>query len=150
VFINFSGININNDIRVEHTFGSLTGPLKNGSFSGNSSVFRSVDDSLSGVVPLFNSANIVDSKQFTYGTMNPLITDIRNPSKWGDDFSLMKNFGIAKEGQIHLQIRAEAFNLFNRRGFGNYNTNLGDVRFGLITTAGNTERHVQLSARFFF
>jgi hypothetical protein len=150
VFVNFSGININNDIRVEHTWGSLTGPLKNASFSGPSNAFRSVDDSLTGAVPIFNANNIVDAKQFTYGDFNPLVTDIRNPGQWNDDFSLMKNFGLAREGAVHLQIRAEAFNLFNRRGFGNYNTNLGDVRFGLITTAGNTERHVQLSARFFF
>jgi hypothetical protein len=61
----------------------------------------------------------------------------------------MKNFYILSEKR-YLQVRAEAQNAFNIRGFGTYNNDLGTAYFGLITNAGNSPRAIQLSARFIF
>jgi hypothetical protein len=49
-----------------------------------------------------------------------------------------------------LQMRLEAENVFNIRGLGNYNTTFGDRNFGYITSAGNSPRRMQLSARIIF
>jgi hypothetical protein len=44
----------------------------------------------------------------------------------------------------------EATNFFNIRGYGAYNTTIGNRYFGMITAAGNTERSIQMSARIVF
>ena len=59
----------------------------------------------------------------------------------------MKNFPF---GSRYLQIRAEAQNVLNIRGLGPYNSQIGNVNYGLITTAGNLPRQIQISARFVF
>ena len=71
----------------------------------------------------------------------------RNPSFHQADISLMKNFHF---GSRYVQFRAEAQNLFNVRGFGPVQAQIGNVNYGPITTAGNTPRQIQLSARFVF
>ena len=143
-----SSVNINNDVRVEVTWPSATGDIKNSAFQGGSSAFRSVDDSLTGAIPIFDKSKTVDPQQFTYGTLNPLQPGIRHPGRWNDDISLMKRFSITSDGRIFLQVRAEAFNVFNRMQWDNYDTSMGSVRFGLVTQAiPDTERRMQLSAR---
>jgi hypothetical protein len=64
------------------------------------------------------------------------------------DVSLQKNFRI-REG-IYFQFRAEGQNVLNICGFGPYNTSIGAPNYGLITTAGNVWRQIQLSARINF
>ena len=48
----------------------------------------------------------------------------------------MKNFTIAREGKIYLQLRVEAQNVLNIRGLGPINTSIGGPDFGLITNFG--------------
>ena len=62
--------------------------------------------------------------------------------------SLMKNFRF-KEGR-YLQIRAEGQNAWNIRGLGGVSASAGSPGYGLITSAGNTARQIQLSARINF
>lgn len=62
----------------------------------------------------------------------------------------MKNFGIAREGKIYLQLRAEASNVFNMRGLGTYNTTWDSAGFGLIQNSAQNPRHMKISARLFF
>jgi len=148
VFLNTEGININNDVRVEHTWMTSTGPIANDAFSWGNSAFRSSDDSLSGAVSRFNAGNLKGAGQFLYGNVNPLQPGIRNHGRWSDDFSLMKKFALAQEGRVYLQVRAEAFNLFNRMILDGFNVSKGDARFGLITQAvPDTERRMQMSLR---
>jgi hypothetical protein len=49
-----------------------------------------------------------------------------------------------------LNLRLEAFNLFNRVQFGAPNTQFGNSQFGWITQQFNNPRLLQLSARFSF
>jgi hypothetical protein len=143
-----SGVNVNNDVRVEVTWPSATGDIKNSAFQGGGSAFRSADDSLTGAIPIFDKSKTTDPQQFTYGNLNPLQPGIRHPGRWNDDISLMKRFTFTSDGRVYLQVRAEAFNVFNRMQLDQYDTNMGSVRFGLVTQAiPNTERRMQLSAR---
>jgi hypothetical protein len=61
----------------------------------------------------------------------------------------MKKFNLAGEKRF-IQLRVEAINAFNIRGFGLYDSGEADAHFGLITSPGNVERHVQVSARIVF
>jgi outer membrane receptor protein involved in Fe transport len=88
-------------------------------------------------------------RPFTYGDAY-LIENIRHPSSFYHDLSLMKSFPIFGESR-YLQIRLEARNLFNMRGFGDYNTNPADPNtFGLITRSRYDPRIMQISGRFVF
>jgi len=70
--------------------------------------------------------------------------------RYNYDMSLMKSFYFTDSTQRYVQVRMEGTNFFNVRGFGLYNTTIGTPFFGLITSAGNQERRIQLSARIIF
>jgi hypothetical protein len=72
------------------------------------------------------------------------------------DLGLLKNFKISE--RINLQMRAEAFNLFNHTNFGGggggvgvngIDTGLGDPNFGLATSA-RLPRTMQFSGKLYF
>ncbi len=71
------------------------------------------------------------------------------------DFSLFKNFQI-REGHESLQLRAEAFNLFNTPQLNNPVSTIGAPGAGTINSAGSPftfqrlSREVQLAAKFYF
>ncbi len=146
--------NTNNNIKVETTFGSYTSSdhnIGNAAFSSNTQVlYGPLQGVTSASVGRFDKTKVSDAQVFTYGNLPSVYGGIRNPANTQTDASLMKRFAISKEGRVFLQFRAEAQNVFNIRGFGTYNTKIGDPGFGLITSAGNTERHMQLSARIVF
>ena len=65
------------------------------------------------------------------------------------DLSLFKTFPMANYGSVEL--RFEGFNIFNWAQYNQPNSSLGDTNFGKITgTRLNTERQVQLAARYIF
>ena len=144
--------NINNNVRVEWTYGNFASDsteIANPRFSDPSQVFySSVDPRPADRITRFT--NVTDAKQFTYGTLPPIFGGLRHPGRTNYDLSLMKKFFFTGEGKEYLQFRMEGSNIFNIRGFGGYNTKIGTRDFGLITGAGNTERRIQMSARIVF
>ena len=86
----------------------------------------------------------------TAGNIPNIYPWIRNPGSNSYDASLMKNFGIARDGKIYFQLRVEAQNLLNIRGLGNYNTQWASPAFGLITASGQDPRQMKVSGRIFF
>jgi hypothetical protein len=64
------------------------------------------------------------------------------------DLGLHKNFGLWRE-QTRLEIRVEAFNLFNRTNFGPANGNRSSSAFGTINSAFPA-RQIQLGAKVHF
>jgi len=90
----------------------------------------------------------VTAQLFVLGNLPVNDPGYRNPSFHQMDISIMKNFRI-REGK-YLQIRAEGQNAFNIRGFGQYNSSVGSNNYGLITSAGNSPRQIQMSARINF
>jgi outer membrane receptor protein involved in Fe transport len=74
---------------------------------------------------------------------------VRGPRTRTLDLSLFKTFELARAGAIELRI--EAFNIFDTPQYSQPNNVVGDPNFGKITgTRLNTERQVQLAARYMF
>jgi hypothetical protein len=73
---------------------------------------------------------------------------LRAPSFWNVDMSLQKNLPIGSERR--LEVRLEAFNVFNHINDGNPNTEVGNANFGRITGMSSRPRQVQLGLRFVF
>jgi hypothetical protein len=80
---------------------------------------------------------------------------LRGPGRTNVDFSVAKTTAITE--RLKLEIRGDAFNLFNHAEFANPSTDITSTRFGRITTTGDPgppidhkERIIQLAARFTF
>ena len=80
---------------------------------------------------------------------------LRGPGRTNVDMTVAKVTAITE--RLKLEIRADAFNLFNHAEFANPSTNITSVNFGRITTTGDPgppidhhERILQLAARFTF
>jgi outer membrane receptor protein involved in Fe transport len=72
---------------------------------------------------------------------------LRGPGFTSTDLSVFKN--IAFGGARRIQVRVEAFNLFNQVRFNNPGTALGTANFGRITTAQDG-RVIQLGIKYLF
>jgi hypothetical protein len=86
--------------------------------------------------------------QYTFG--NAPRNVLRGPNYKVTDLSLLKSIPLGKE--VHFQIRAEVYNVFNRANFANPNTTFGAAAFGQITAlaTGATMRRVQVGGRLLF
>jgi hypothetical protein len=155
VWTNSQLYNINNIVKVEDTYASYATSnhdLGNPAFKGNNSVLASPSATPSALASMgrFNTSLMTPVQMFTAGNLPPVDPSLRNPWNTQTNLSLMKDFYLFSEQKRYLQVRAEAQNAFNIRGFGRYDTQLGTPYFGLIQGAGNQERRIQLSARFIF
>jgi hypothetical protein len=72
---------------------------------------------------------------------------VRGPGEFNLHTTFAKSFSLA--GETRLQIRADAFNVLNRKNYNDPNTNMNSSDFGRITGAGG-ERSFQLGARLTF
>jgi outer membrane receptor protein involved in Fe transport len=72
---------------------------------------------------------------------------VRGPGFQRTDLSIFKNFNFAQRHRI--QVRIEAFNLWNQARFGQPNGVIGTAPFGQITTAEDG-RVVQLGFKYSF
>ncbi|MBY0507112.1 MAG: TonB-dependent receptor [Bryobacteraceae bacterium] len=100
-----------------------------------------------------NPAAFVAPANGTYG--NAGRNRFRGPGLWQADMGLAKRFRI-REG-MHLDFRAEAFNLFNRAQFGEPVANISVPTFGRILSTANdgstgtgTSRQMQFMLRLNF
>ena len=74
---------------------------------------------------------------------------VRGPGIRTLDLSLFKTFDLSRAGAVEL--RVEAFNVFNTPLYNQPNNVVGDPNFGKITgTRLNSERQIQLAARYLF
>jgi len=74
---------------------------------------------------------------------------VRGPGTKTLDLSLFKTFSLASRGA--LELRLEGFNVFNWKQYTQPNNVVIDPNFGKVTgTRLNTERQVQLAARYIF
>lgn len=83
--------------------------------------------------------------QFTFG--NAPRNHLRGPGTVITDLALSKSFGLG--GPTDLQVRVEAFNVFNRVNFNNPNATFGTSNFGRVTGA-DPMRRIQVGARLTF
>ena len=83
--------------------------------------------------------------QFTYGTFGR--NGLRGPGAFNTNLSLSKIFRIGEKTDVEL--RADAFNLFNAVEFSNPDTNIGDPSFGQISNTADP-RIMQLALHLKF
>ncbi len=74
---------------------------------------------------------------------------LRGPSFWNLDLGLQKNFRLPFEGH-RLQIRVDAFNVFNHNAFSLPAANINSGSFGQITASATSPRVLQFAARYDF
>ncbi len=75
--------------------------------------------------------------------------DLRGPGYWTIDAALLKNITLTE--RLHLQFRAEAFNLFNGENFNPPGTNINSSTFGVLSsTTGEGARQMQFALRLEF
>ena len=83
--------------------------------------------------------------QFTYGTLGRNV--LRGPGAFNVNLSLSKIFRPGDKADVEL--RADAFNLFNNAQFSNPDTNIGDPNFGQISNTADP-RIIQLALHLKF
>jgi hypothetical protein len=85
---------------------------------------------------------------FTYGNTGRLLPYLRGPGAVQLDMSLFKEIPIHE--RLHLQFRAEVFNLLNHPQFDNPNTVIGTAQAGIISNQVNSPRDIQLALKLLF
>ena len=72
------------------------------------------------------------------------------PGFWNLDTALLKKFKMPWSESQNLEIRWEAFNLFNHNSFGLPAVGITGTTFGTITTSASTPREMQFAIRYSF
>ena len=134
----------NVDYAPGYTHIGLTNPKTNGGYYFNPAAFLCTTAGVTG--PCVPSSG--------YGTTGRDF--FRGPGRINLDLALAKTTAFTEH--INLELRLEAFNVFNHTQFANPDTNPDDVTFGQITSntlgsgvgAVQTQRIVQLAARLTF
>jgi hypothetical protein len=110
-----------------------------------------IRDGNTNIDPKVNRLRFLDSGAFAVQALNTPGNSSRNnvvgPNLFTVDSSLVKRFRFTERQSMDL--RWEAFNLFNTVNFGNPATTFGNVNFGQISTAGDP-RIMQLAIRYAF
>jgi len=75
---------------------------------------------------------------------------LRGPGFWNLDTALMKNWQMPWSESHSLQLRWEAFNLFNHNSFGLPALGITGATFGQITTTASAPREMQFALRYSF
>ncbi len=95
----------------------------------------------------FNTSAFVPVPAGQYRPGNDPVSNILGPGYENWDLSLFKNLSFAHG--FNMQLRAEAFNVFNHVNYANIATELGKSNFGQVTSAGSA-RVMQLGAKLNF
>jgi hypothetical protein len=136
---------------VGFNFNSPAAYNNNGSLEGN------INNAANGTINFFNNPTAI------FNTANPTAGVIRfprhgeignrnvfrGPSFWNADTALLKNFTMPWEGHS-IQIRWEAYNVFNHNAFGLPAVGITGTNFGQITTSATTPREMQFAFRYTF
>lgn len=102
-----------------------------------------------GTTGYFNPANVVIPADPSQVFGNAPRNSVSGPWFWQFDFVASKNFRLPIGSQTNLQVRIEAFNLFNRTNFLPPNGNRSSAAFGTITSAYDA-RQIQLGVKVTF
>ena len=98
----------------------------------------------------FNTSNVAlptdPSKPFGNASRN----SVRGYPIYSLDLGIHKNFTLFREG-TYLQLRGEAFNLFNKTNFGPPNTDRASTAFGTTRAIlTNSQRQIQVALKLVF
>jgi hypothetical protein len=82
------------------------------------------------------------------GNAPRLNSDVRRFWNLSENISLAKTIGLTSDAR--LDVRFEAFNVFDRIIWGGPNTDLNNARFGEVTSQANSPRQMQLGLRLYW
>ncbi|MBO0724660.1 MAG: TonB-dependent receptor [Blastocatellia bacterium] len=99
------------------------------------------------ILQYFNTKAFEQPAPYTFGSAPRTLPSLRGPGYFTTNLSLQRDFRFTEKAR--LQIRAEAFNLFNRANFKIPGTVLGAAGFGVITSTEDP-RQIQFAARIYF
>jgi len=131
-----------------NTTGFNTGLRPNVAPNCNVQVSGSAQSRLNG---WFNTSCFSLPAPFTFGNESRTDPVLRGPGIANYDFAIFKRTAITE--RFNLELRAEAFNLFNRVQFGQPNvtyTTAANSTFGQISTQLNQPRLMQMALRLRF
>ena len=100
----------------------------------------------------FNPASYAQAGQYQFGPSALYNTNFRQPVSFTDNIGLVKNLSVWPKGDgnlVRLQLRADAFNAFNRTAFG-VNGAIGNPNFGRATGPQLGGRIITMGARVNF
>jgi hypothetical protein len=92
----------------------------------------------------------VQPAPYTDGDAPRVLPNARMPGTNNLSASLFKEVPLRFREAARLQIRLEAFNVFNHVQFAAPDTNVGDATFGQITAQANQARQVQAALKLYF
>jgi carboxypeptidase family protein/TonB-dependent receptor-like protein len=95
----------------------------------------------------FNAAAFALVPALQVRSGNAAVNSIYGPNSTSVTLGLMRNIRIHDTAQ--LQLRAEAFNVFNHTSFNGVSTTVASTNYGQLTSAGDP-RIMQLAAKFIF
>ncbi len=99
--------------------------------------------------PLFNVAAFEPASSFNYyAGIGSRMTNLRAQGSTNVDFGLHKDVRFTE--RITLQLRGEAFNLFNNHYFGTFNNDVSSPSFGMWNGSATPPRNMQVGAKFLF
>ncbi len=126
--------------------------------SSSGDIFAQSFDNLDVTKPIFNPSAFTSPDTFNYYYGNgPRISDYRKSGYRNQDLSLIKNTRLYRD--VNLQLRIEAFNVWNWHnwnagsttwGDNAFNTDVASADFGLWNGSVTAPRVVQLAARIEF
>jgi hypothetical protein len=98
----------------------------------------------------FNTAAFSSPPAFTFGDVSRTIGSVRSPAVHNLDFVLDKETQLTE--RLHMQFRAEAFNLTNTTHFGLPDTSLNSATFGQLTSVlpSPPPRQIQFAVKLSF
>jgi len=116
------------------------------------------DDPKTGAIQFFaNPSTVFNSTSPTTGVLRfPHHGEVgnrnffRGPGFWNLDTALIKTWGMPWSEHQSLQLRWEAFNLFNHNAFGLPAVGITGTTFGQITTTATSPREMQFALRYNF
>lgn len=95
----------------------------------------------------FNTLAFAQPTPYSFGNAPRTLPNLRGPGYFTTNLSLQRDFRFSENAK--LQIRAEAFNIFNRANFQTPGTAFGAANFGIISSTEDP-RQIQFAARFYF
>ena len=110
-------------------------------------VNTSADSKADRIRRYFNPLAFAQPAPYAFGDAPRTLPNLRGPGYFTTNLSLQRDFHFTENAR--LQIRAEAFNVFNRANFQTPGTAFGAANFGVITGTEDP-RQIQFAARIYF
>jgi Carboxypeptidase regulatory-like domain len=103
-----------------------------------------IGSGLPGQTAYFNASAFQNPEPYGFGNTPRTLADrsLRNQTLRNEDISLSKTFPIHEN--LRFQLKANAFNVFNRSIFGGVNTDITTPTFGQVTGQANAARKLQM------